>query len=84
MRSSLPGRRALLAGSTALLALLGRIEAVNMTWDADSVTAGQQDGSGAWNLTNSKWFVPEPGVALLLVGGWLALGLRRSRAARVI
>jgi fibronectin-binding autotransporter adhesin len=27
-----------------------------LTWDADTVTTGVQNGSGAWNLTNTNWW----------------------------
>src|SRR3954466_14736180 len=30
--------------------------AQTLTWDADPNTAGNQNGSGAWNLSNPNWW----------------------------
>src|SRR5439155_21840377 len=32
------------------------VQATDLTWDADPVTAGVQDGAGSWDTTTANWF----------------------------
>jgi fibronectin-binding autotransporter adhesin len=45
-------------GVLTLLAILsaGTAQAASLTWDADTVTAGAQDGDGTWNQTNTNYW----------------------------
>ncbi|MCU0794791.1 MAG: autotransporter-associated beta strand repeat-containing protein [Akkermansiaceae bacterium] len=41
----------------AALSLPGALFAqANLTWDADAVTSGAQDGAGTWNTINTNWW----------------------------
>lgn len=50
------GRRAaaVLAATCALAGTRAAL-AADVTWDADTAAAGAQDGSGAWNTSNTNW-----------------------------
>src|SRR5690349_11129829 len=45
----------LAAAITIVLAHQPQTRASILTWDADSATAGPQDGSGTWNLNLNNW-----------------------------
>jgi autotransporter-associated beta strand protein len=37
-------------------------QAAVLTWDADTMTSGAQDGAGTWNTTNMNWWDPTLGM----------------------
>ena len=45
-------------GVLTLLTILsaGTAQAASLTWDADTVTAGAQDGNGTWDQTNTNYW----------------------------
>jgi autotransporter-associated beta strand protein len=42
--------------ATLLCLAASMVQAADRTWDADSATAGSQDGDGAWNTANTNWW----------------------------
>jgi autotransporter-associated beta strand protein len=45
----------LLAGLAAIAGTLN-LHAADLTWDADNVTSGAQDGAGNWSSANANWW----------------------------
>ncbi len=37
----------------------------NVTWDADTLTTGSQDGGGSWNTTNTNWWSGSANVSFI-------------------
>ena len=52
--SALPRTSLLVAA--AFLAHPSVADAADLTWDADTATAGAQEGSGTWNTSNTNWW----------------------------
>lgn len=51
-----PSVRRLAALVLCWLVLGSRSNAAALTWDANTATAGAQDGAGTWNATNANWY----------------------------
>lgn len=51
------GYRTVLAASIASLVFAAspRARSATLVWDADPATAGNQEGAGTWNVTNTNW-----------------------------